>query len=200
MACYGIYVDVKRCTGCYSCVVGCKNWHQEEATEGGRIRITDIVDGNYPDIIRWIFPVLCMQCEDPPCMEVCPGDAIRIREDGIVVIDRDECTGCKACVEACPYNACSFDEIKEKAVKCDFCAERIDNAQLPYCVEICPTDALIFGDMDDPDSKISRLLKSEKTEVLLPEQGARPNVFYANMDLDPRMTEKATNVLKQDNL
>ena len=71
---------------------------------------------------------------------------------------------------------------------------------MPHCVEICPTDALTYGDMDDPDSKISRLLKSEKTEVLLPEQGARPNVFYANMDLDPRMTEKANNVLKQDNL
>lgn len=194
MAHYGIYIDVRRCIGCYSCVVGCKNWHQAESNNSDYIRIIDIASGNYPSISRWIFPVLCMQCEDPPCKEVCPVGAIYIREDGIVTIERDECVGCKVCIEACPYNACFFDEIEKKAVKCDFCSERIDNAQLPHCVEICPADALIFGDVDDPDSEISRLLKSKKVDVLLPERGTKPNVFYAGLDF--QIIEKMNKLLK----
>ncbi len=172
---YAIYVNVSRCIGCYACIVGCNNWHGEEVA---RIRIIDRVNGKYPDITRWIFPVMCMQCEDAPCIETCPEEAIRKRDDGIVWIDEDRCIGCGECMDVCPYKAIFLDEVEGKSKKCDFCMERIDKGINPFCVEACPTDALLFGNLDDPEDKISRLIASKKAIALLPDKTKGVNVFY----------------------
>ncbi len=197
MARYGIYVDVMRCIGCYSCIVGCKNWHQIEAGVGNRVKVIDIVTDSYPNVSRWIFPIFCMQCENAPCVEVCPAEATYKRKDGIVVIVEEKCVGCKSCIDACPYNLRYFDEEKKKADKCDFCKERIDEGLDPYCVEICPGNALVFGDLSNSDSEISKLIKSQITKTLLSEQNTKPSVYFANMDIDDKIEKKLKTIFLQ---
>lgn len=175
MARYTIYVDVSRCIGCYACIVGCKNWHGEGVD---RIRIIDTIKGRYPEVTRWIFPVMCMHCEDASCMETCPEKAISKREDGIVWINEEKCVGCGECIDICPYGAISLDQAEGKAKKCHLCMYRINKGLTPFCVEVCPADALFFGDLDDPENKISRLVASKKAIALLPDKVKEVNVFY----------------------
>lgn len=183
MARYAIYVDVSRCTGCHACVVACNNWHKDKCN---RIRIVDRIRGRYPDAERWVFPVLCMHCDDALCVETCPEEAIHKRDDGIVWIDEDRCIGCGECIDSCPYGVISLDEEEGKAKKCDLCMKRVDKGQSPFCVEVCPTDALIFGDLNDPESKISSIVASKKAMALLPGKTKGVNVFYTAF---PELTE-----------
>ena len=188
MARYAIYVDVSRCTGCHACVVGCNNCHGDEWE---RIRIVDKITGRYPDAERWVFPVMCMHCEDAPCVKICPEEAIHKRDDGIVWVDEDRCIGCGECIDVCPYGVISLDEEEGKAKKCDLCMKRIDKGLNPFCVEVCPTDALIFGDLNDSESRISSLLKSKKAMALLPGKTKGGNVFYTPL---PELNE----IMKQE--
>ena len=181
MARYGIYIDVGRCLGCFGCLVACKNWHGIKAGVGGRRCLLDFVEGTFPAIERWIFPASCMQCDNAPCIPVCPVEANLRRKDGILTIDVEKCIGCGECIEACPYNARYINPETEKADGCDFCSDRIDSGLIPYCVESCTGEAMVFGDLDDPSSEISRLIKSTKATPLSPEQGTRPKVYYANL-------------------
>ncbi len=178
MAKYSIYIDVARCIGCYACIVGCNNWHEDN---GDRIRIIDKIEGKYPDVLRWIFPVFCMQCEDAPCINACSEEAI-LRKNGIVIINTDKCIGCGECIEVCPYKAMQMDLDIGKPVKCDFCFERIEKGLNPFCVDICPTDAIIFGDLDDPESKVSKMIKLKRAIVLLPDHKTSPSVFYTGFE------------------
>ncbi len=191
MARFGLYIDVRRCIGCYSCIVACKNWNQIRAGyDGGRISLVDLSEGEYPNISRTIFPILCMQCEDAPCIAECPVEgAIYRREDGIVVIDKDKCTGCKdrKCIHACPYGVLYYREDEDAVDKCDFCVERIDLGLAPYCVEACPTQAMVFGDIDDPKSEVSKSIRATKAKPLLFKGGIEPKVFYGHMDKPPAM-------------
>ena len=142
MARYGLCIDLGRCIGCYGCVVGCKNWHGVAAGETGRISLKDFFTGMYPQVSRWVFPVMCMHCEHPPCVSVCRYNACHQREDGIVIIDPKRCVGCELCTFACPFGLRTFRQNQGVADGCDFCLERISSGGLPYCVESCPTGAL----------------------------------------------------------
>jgi len=181
---YGLLVDVSKCTGCKSCVVGCKNWHGIPGGEQGRIRIMDMTTGEYPNVSRWIFPVMCMQCDYPPCVSVCRYDAGFIDTHGIVSVDPKKCVGCELCTLACPYGARTMGQKGKAAKGCDLCMDRVQAGQLPYCVETCPTDALIFGDLDDPQSAISRLIQHEGAQPLKKKFRTHPKVFYAHLNRD----------------
>jgi len=176
---YAMYINIKRCIGCYACVIGCKNWHEEHTNTGDKIRVIDIIEGEYPNIMRWMFPVLCMQCENAPCIDICPEEAIYKRKDNIIAIDKDKCIGCGECVDACPYEAIYISE-EEKAKKCDFCVDRIEKGLNPFCVEICPVDVFIFGDLENPENKISNIISSKDVVTLLSDKKTKPLVFYTN--------------------
>jgi molybdopterin-containing oxidoreductase family iron-sulfur binding subunit len=161
--------------------------------------------GTYPNVVRQALPVLCFHCEDPGCVKVCPTKATYIGDDGVVVIDKDICVGCKYCMMGCPYGArytvpewksyfpeglplSELEEFQKKAweeesgcgvaTKCHFCTERRKNGKEPACVEACSANARIFGDLDDPDSEVSVLIKKNRGFVLKPEQGTNPKVYY----------------------
>ncbi len=191
-------LDLKRCIGCQSCTVACK---LENATPPGIFwaRVLETETGKYPLAKRSFIPVICNHCQDPPCLRACPSGATTKREDGIVLVDQDICIGCKACIVACPYEARFLREDErgyfseeltpfEKAgyqkhqkgvvSKCNFCKDRVDKGLEPACVQTCPTIARIFGDLDDPDSEVSRLIIERYAIQLHPEEGTNPSVYY----------------------
>jgi len=177
-----LLVDVERCDGCSGCIVGCKNWHGLPAGEPGRVRLVDETVGTFPDVARWVFPVMCMQCENPPCVAVCRLDACFVNEAGIVLVDEDKCVGCELCTFACPYGARVMRKDGKVADSCNLCLDRIKAGEEPYCVATCPTKALIFGDLDDPESEISRMIKQKNARPLKQKYGTRPKVLYTRAE------------------
>ena len=144
--------------------------------------------GEFPDTRRHFSVLRCNHCTDAPCVTACPTTALFKRDDGIVDFDPERCIGCKACMNACPYDALYIDPESETAAKCNFCAHRVELDLKPSCEVVCPTGAIISGDRDDPESEVSRLLGTAPTTVRSPEQGTGPNVFYIGADsaaLDP---------------
>jgi molybdopterin-containing oxidoreductase family iron-sulfur binding subunit len=155
--------------------------------------------GEYPDSLSMGFYTLaCQHCDAPSCLAVCPVEAIVKREDGIVIQDNEKCIGCKLCIEACPYegvrsyidgepqfyldfpagDAEAMAHLPNVVEKCMLCAHRLDRGERPACVDLCRTMARFFGDLDDPDSEVSRAIASREYEQLLPEQGTGPNVYF----------------------
>jgi len=130
------------------------------------------------------FPWLCNHCERPICNTVCPVKAAYKREDGIVLIDPHRCIGCNYCRAACPYNVRYANPITGMLEKCDFCVHRVDVGLPPACVEACPTNAMTFGNLKDPSSKISQLLSKEKVQVLKQMMATFPQVYYIGLDMD----------------
>ncbi len=196
---YGMAVDLKQCIGCNTCVSVCK---MRNGTPPGIFwnKVLEEEVGVFPLARRIFWPIRCMHCEEPACVEVCPTGATYQREDGLVLIDGSKCVGCKACMMACPYDARylwdgkagyftpGLTPYEERAYaqhvpgavqKCDFCASRLDEGLQPSCVETCLTEALIFGDLDDPDSDVSRALSDGRVPFRLKEElGTRPSVYY----------------------
>ncbi len=130
----------------------------------------------------------CNHCTNAPCVAICPTKALFKREDGIVDFNTELCIGCKSCMQACPYDALYIDPHDHTAQKCNYCAHRTDIGLQPACVVVCPEQAIIAGDLDDPATRIARLVASERMTVRAPEQGTGPNVFYkgvnpANLDI-----------------
>ena len=122
-----------------------------------------------------------MQCVDAPCLKACPTESISRGEDGIVRINTDTCRGHGDCEDACPYGAIYVDPVRNVADKCNFCAHRLEAGMLPACVETCPTGARVFGDLDDPQSSINQAkATAKKVDVLKPQTGTRPKLFYLN--------------------
>jgi len=157
-----------------------------------RTHVKYIETGTYPNSSREFTVHRCNHCEDAPCTTICPTTALYTREDGIVDFDDDRCIGCRACMQACPYDALYIDPNKGTAAKCNYCAHRVENSYEPACVIVCPTESIVSGDLDDPDSKIAQLVASHNTTVRKPESGANPNVFYIEASeamLDPSATE-----------
>ena len=132
----------------------------------------------------FFVPKLCNHCTHPACVQVCPTGATYKTEDGVVLIDHTYCIGCQYCVQACPYGARYFNEEKGVTDKCTWCYHRITKGLQPACVEVCPVGARIFGDRNDKQSLISQFIQNHRVQVLRPETGNAPNVFYAGIDKD----------------
>ncbi len=180
-------IDQTSCIGCHACTTACKQ--ENEVPLGvNRTWVKYVETGTFPQTRRQIAVFRCNHCAEPPCVEVCPTSAMFRRPDGIVDFDTSRCIGCKACLQACPYDAIYIDPQEHVAEKCNFCAHRVDRGLLPACVVVCPTESLIFGDLDDPGSRASRLVSSRPTTVRRPEQGTGPKAFYlgaSDAALDP---------------
>jgi tetrathionate reductase subunit B len=132
----------------------------------------------------FFVPKLCNQCTHPACVQVCPTGATYKTADGVVLIDHTYCIGCQYCVQACPYGARYFNEKTGVTDKCTWCYHRITKGLQPACVEVCPTSARIFGDRNDKQSQISQFIQNNRVQVLRPETGNAPNVFYVGIDKD----------------
>ena len=193
---YGMLIDLKKCIGCHACSVACKEAHGTPPSVT-RSRVERKTEGTYPNVRKNIVPMLCMHCENAPCAEVCPTGATVQRADGIVTVNKDECIGCKSCMNACPYGARyyredengyfgevlnEYEEVmyptmpKGTVDKCTFCAERIDagKGEVQACVAACPAGARLFGDLED----IKAQAEAGGGYQLLPEEGTNPSVWY----------------------
>ncbi|RKX35350.1 MAG: tetrathionate reductase [Verrucomicrobia bacterium] len=177
MARYGMVIDTRRCVGCMDCVVACKTEHG--VPEGYcRDWITETVMGESPNLRMEIRTERCNHCANPPCVYCCPTGASHVHErGGVVLVTANMCIGCKACLAACPYDA-RFIHPDGYADKCTFCIHRVEKGLDPACVAVCPTRCMHFGDLDDPESEVSRLLRTRASHSLLPEAGTDPSIFY----------------------
>jgi tetrathionate reductase subunit B len=179
---YAMVIDARRCYGVHACSVACKAEFKVPLGEH-RSWVEEVEKGTYPNVSRSFLPRLCNHCSQPNCVSVCPTGATWKRaEDGIVVIDKDICIGCKYCVQACPYDMRFVNEDTGTADKCDFCIHRVSQGLEPACVEACPSRARIFGDINDPESEVSKLIAENPVTVLRPEKGTQPNVYYIGAD------------------
>jgi Fe-S-cluster-containing dehydrogenase component/formate-dependent nitrite reductase membrane component NrfD len=174
---YGFAIDLRKCIGCHACTIACKAEHQIPIGVN-RCWVKTVEQGTFPRTQRFFLPVLCNQCDDAPCMRICPTNALFKRRDGIVDLNGDACIGCRACMAACPYDQLFIDPGTRTAEKCNFCANRVENQLLPACVSVCPTECRIFGDLDDPASEVARIAHLNGVEVRKPEKDTIPKVFY----------------------
>lgn len=196
---HAMVIDLSRCVGCGTCTVACRAEHGTPAgVSYNKVKKYEV--GKYPSAKMKFLPILCMHCQDPACLKVCSTGATYKREDGIVLIDHDKCIGCRACVVACPYESRQFlwdirnyypgnlptpyEMLKQKdfqkgtVVKCNFCLQRLEEGQLPACVVACPAQARYFGDLDDPESEVSRLIADYRGTPFREELGTQPSVYY----------------------
>jgi len=167
MTSMGIYFDQSRCTGCYTCVVACKDWHDIPAGPASFMRVRCIQHGTFPDLFAAYLALACAHCEKPPCILACPEKAILKRHgDGIVVVDRARCVGndqCpQKCLKACPWDAPQFGaEPAAKMQKCDLCVDRLEEGRRPICEEACPMFALEVGPLDELRAKYGDIREAE---------------------------------------
>lgn len=180
---YGWVVDVRRCFGCHGCEVACKA--ENDVPLGNYIRQTIYHDTEKPagGLARIMVPIACQHCEDAPCIKACPCGAMHKAAGGTVQVDYDSCSGHGACKEACPYGAIYIDPVANQAVKCHNCTHRVDVGLEPACVATCPSEALYFGDLNDPESAVAKMQKRLEAEGALdqlrPEKGTRPRMWFA---------------------
>ena len=178
---YGFLIRNDRCIGCHACSTACKS--ENEVPLGvNRTWVKSIEKGAYPDVRRHFQVTRCNHCANPPCARICPVGAMYQRADGIVEFDANQCIGCKACLQACPYDAIYIDPSSGTAAKCHYCAHRVDVGLEPACVVVCPEHAIIAGDMDEPRSEIRQMLAEFQVTVRKPEQGTSPKLFYVDGD------------------
>ncbi|MCL4199274.1 MAG: polysulfide reductase NrfD [Phycisphaerales bacterium] len=174
---YGFVINHDDCIGCHACTVACK---AENGVPVGSFRTsvkyTEV--GLFPDIRRMFLVQRCNHCTDAPCVTICPVNALEKRKDGIVDLDRDACIGCRACMQACPYDAIYLNEDLGAVEKCHYCAHRVEKHLEPACVNVCPVGAIVSGDLHDPASRISLMVLNHETKVRRPEQRTGPNVRY----------------------
>lgn len=216
---YGIVVDLERCVGCMTCVVNCK---AENLTRPGVWwnQILQVEDADSGRIIYVRYA--CMHCENPPCVKACPNHAIYRRSDGVVIVDKGTCAGATACIKACPYGVIALNPDTEyfegqrgpgeanlpayrihppgKASICTLCYHRLDEGLSPACVVGCPSKAMIFGDLDDPESAVSVYMRRKRSEAMHASAGSAPKVTYVfppglkdsverQVGADPRMVK-----------
>lgn len=193
----GMVIEASLCVGCEACTTACR---AHNGTPAGILlsRVLEKEEGKFPNVSRVYTPILCFNCADPPCVKACPSKALYKRSDGIVVVDKEKCCGAKACIAACPYDALKFygeeksyfggelTEIEKlyyhkyklgTVTKCDFCLDRVEEGLQPACVEACSTNCRHFGDLDDPGSGVSQLIRKRGIQPD-PEAGTDPSVYY----------------------
>ncbi len=206
---YGMGIQIDKCIGCGKCVEACKEengvpkdpfffrtWVERYVIKKDGEASVQSIDTRIErsnevfaekDILRSFFvPKLCNQCENPPCVQVCPVGATFKTEDGVILVDENRCIGCRYCIQACPYGARYLHPEKETADKCTFCYHRITKGMLPACVEVCPTQARIFGDVKSNASPLGRFKRMNKLHVLKPSLNTEPKVFYSGLDGEVR--------------
>jgi len=178
---WGMAIDLRKCIGCQACTVSCA---MENGVPTGAHRTVvstyEVPTDNGPG--QAVLPRLCNHCENPACISVCPVDATYQQTDGTVVIDAEQCVGCGYCVQACPYDARFINKETGIADKCTFCVQRVGAGLLPACVETCVGGARVFGDLKAKDSQVALLIQNHKVDVLRPEMGTRPQVYYIGLD------------------
>lgn len=202
---YGMVIDTKQCIGCQTCAVTCKItnnvpqgvfWNRV-LTDGGEY--PDTAGGEFPYCHLSFLPLSCQHCENPACTKVCPvGATYKDPDTGVVRQDYDKCIGCRMCMAACPYtgvrsfnwqepqyaidvalgDAKSPTHQKHTVEKCTFCYQRSSQGQAPACMIVCPGRARHWGDLDDPNSEVSQLIRERSYMQLLPEEGTKPSVYY----------------------
>jgi len=203
-------VDIRKCIGCGSCLRACKaennvplqpeynrTWVERYVVDQAENVYVDSPNAGYDGFkseymnlkyrdldIRTTFfvPKLCNHCDKPPCVAVCPVGATYQNSEGVILVNRNACIGCRYCVQACPYGARYFHPTLKIVDKCTWCYHRISNGLVPACVETCPTGARMFGDIRDPNSSVSRAIQGEATGILKPELGNQNKVYYLGMD------------------
>ena len=204
---YGMGVDIGKCIGCGLCIEACKKennvpkepffcrtWVERYVIKrDGSVTVVSIEAqkekprAEETDVLRSFFvPKLCNQCENPPCVQVCPVGATFATEDGVVLVDSKRCIGCRYCIQACPYGARYLHPETRTADKCTFCYHRIIKGLLPACVEVCPRQARIFGDLKSMASRLVRFTRINKIHVLKPHLNTEPKVYYAELDGEVR--------------
>lgn len=176
---YAMVIDQSRCIGCMACVVACKREHNVPA-EHYRTRVVEMVTGEFPQLRSELRSELCNHCSHAPCVTICPTGASHYQPDGTVQVNRRKCVGCKACITACPYDVRYINPKHGYVDKCSFCQNRLADGKQPACVATCIGKSRIFGDLDDPNSEVSRMLRNNSSWVLKREIGTRPNVYYIN--------------------
>ncbi|MFQ5769348.1 MAG: 4Fe-4S dicluster domain-containing protein [bacterium] len=204
---WGMGIDINKCIGCGRCVDACKRennvprepfffrtWVERYRILEGEETLVDSPNGAIngfkaesleKTIIRSFFvPKLCNQCDNPPCVQVCPVGATFKNTDGVVLVDSGYCIGCRYCIQACPYGARFLDPETRTAEKCTFCYHRLAQGLVPACVEACPTQARIFGEIKKKASPLVRFLRMHKIGVLKPYLNTEPKVFYADLDME----------------
>ncbi len=198
---YGMVIDLKKCVGCNACTIACRS--QNGTPAGINFNKTKKYEvGRYPTAKMKSLPMPCMHCQNPPCLKVCPTFATHQNEGGIVTIDKEKCIGCRACIIACPYEsrqfiwkinnyyenqkATPYEKLKFRkfergtVAKCIFCIDRVREGLPPACVHTCISEARIFGDLDNPESDVSRLIALHQAAPFRGEPGTEPSVFYIN--------------------
>jgi len=190
---YAMAIDLNYCTGCYNCQIACKDEHvgnefppiaKSQPTFGHFWMSIKEVERVYsPSNIEVVYiPTPCRHCDEPACMKAAKDGAIYKRDDGIVIIDPEKAKGRKELVDACPYGAIFWNEEEGIPQKCTFCAHLLDDGwKEPRCAQSCPVSCIYFGDLDDPESKISKFLKGKEVEALEPEKATEPNVKYLGL-------------------
>ena len=181
-------IDIDKCVGCYACQFVCKDEHvgndwspiakPEPDTGQFWMHVKEYIRGTVPKVEMHYLPLLCQHCDEAPCIPSCPIEgALYKRADGLVIIDTEKCTGCKNCVDACPYDVIYFNEDLNLAQKCTGCAHLLDGGEwkTTRCADACPTEAIMFGEESDFTDLIA------KAEILMPEEGAKPRVYYLNV-------------------
>jgi Fe-S-cluster-containing dehydrogenase component len=192
MARYGMVIDISKCTGCYNCFLTCRDEFAgndypgyaaaQPMTGMNWMRLVEKERGQYPKVKVAYTPVTCMQCDDPGCLKVAQGGAVYRRPDGIIIIDPEKAKGQKQIVGGCPYRVIEWNEEKQIPQKCILCAHMLDKGEkVPRCVESCPTGALIFGDLDDPQSAAARAMAAGGSEALHSEYQMKEKVRYLNL-------------------
>ncbi len=173
---YAMAIDTKKCVGCSDCVVACQT--ENNVTLGfARDWVVESNHGTYPSLQLEYRSERCNHCDNTPCVRTCPTGASHIIEGGIVKVTHEKCIGCGACIQSCPYDA-RYSSPDGWVDKCTFCDHRLKDGQNPACVEVCPTRCMYFGDLDDSNSPVSKIIANRKWKVLAPEAGTSPQIFY----------------------
>ena len=181
---YCMVIDQRRCIGCHSCTAACRMWNELPDDIIYNAVLTEGVQGEWPNVHKNWLPTLCMHCEKPACVPCCPTGASQQDDDGVVWIDYNKCMACKVCVNACPYGMRDQSKMQPRLHqfirKCTFCRDHraAEPDKQPYCVATCHQKARIFGDLDDPESEVSKLVSSVETFRLLEDLGTGPQIYY----------------------